>query len=178
VRVQRLRLQTLCLTDGPRRRVVAPRSRTAGRSRGATGRDPCVDADGKACTLQGRFHGQAVNAGRTALWCRGGPANSPSSDKTGNQIGVTAELPFVAELLKGPRRLGEGRSATEAAAGTVARAIGDAKKQFTEQIKKLEDKKKEDRTKTRSRQLDQFKSWSNSTTRWKRNSRSGRSMTC
>lgn len=155
-----LKLQTLCLdSTGRVVGLVATPKPFGGPVRGATAEVHVFDPDGKPVhTFKVDFHGQAVNAGADGTVFVSGDGKLARFDKAGKQIGTTAELPHVADLLKNTDELKKkAEEQLKREKEQFAKAIGDAKKQFSDQIKKLEEKKKEDRTKTEERQLDQFK---------------------
>ena len=155
-----LRLQTLCLDSmGRVVGLVATPKPFGGPVKGAAAEVQVFDADGKPLhDFKVDFHGMAVNAGPDGSVFVAGDGKIAKFDKDGKQVGKTAELPFVAELLKDTDALkAKAEAQLKREKEQFAQSIGDAKKQFTEQIKKLEEKKKEDRTKAEERQIDQFK---------------------
>jgi flagellar motor protein MotB len=155
-----LRLQTLCLDSmGRVVGLVATPKPFGGPVKGATAEVHVFDAAGKPLhNFKVDFHGQAVNAGPDGSVFVAGDGKLARFDKSGKQIGTSTELPFVADLLKdtdGLKKKAEEQLKREKE--QFAQSIGAAKKQFADQIKKLEDKKKEDRTKAEERQLQQAK---------------------
>lgn len=154
------KLQTICLNaDGRVVGLVAAPKPYGAPVKGATAEVHLFTADGKPVknwTVD--FHGQSINCGPDGTIYVAGDGKVAKFDKDGTPVGGAVTLPHVASLLKdteGMRKKAEDQLKREKE--SYAKAIGNARKQFSEKLKELEAKKAEDRTKTEARQIDQFK---------------------
>ncbi|MBN9118873.1 MAG: hypothetical protein J0I06_06900 [Planctomycetes bacterium] len=156
-----LTLQTLCL-DGKGRVVglVAPPKPYGPPTKGATAEVHLFDADGKPVKKWTvNFHATAVNCGPDGAIYVAGDAKLAKFDADGKAIGETAEMPHVAAALKdadGLKKRAEAQLKREKE--QMVQVYANARKQIAEQLKKIEDKKPEDRSKTETRQMEQLKS--------------------
>jgi hypothetical protein len=153
-------LQTLCLdADGRVLAVVAPPRGYGAPVKNATAEVHVYSPDGKPVTTwKVPFHAHAINAGPDGTVYVAGDAKVARFDKAGKPLGEPVELAHVAELLKDKdalRKTAEARLKKEKEQNEAS--MKEIKKQFADRIKKLEEKKAEDRTKTESRQLEQYK---------------------
>jgi hypothetical protein len=156
-----LTLQTLCIDSKDRVvALVAPPKPYGAPTKGATAEIHLYDADGKQVKKWTvNFHATAVNCGPDGSIYVAGDAKIAKFDADGKQVGETAELPHVAAIMKdkdGLKTKAEAQLKKEKE--QMAQVYANARKQIAEQIKKIEDKKPEDRSKTEERQLEQFKS--------------------
>lgn len=153
-------LQTLCL-DGKGRVVglVAPPKPYGAPVKGATAEVHLFDADGKPVkSWKVDFHATAVNVGPDGAIYVAGDSKIAKFDADGKQVGATAELPHVAAVMtdkEGLKTKAEAQLKREKE--QMVQVYANARKSVAEQIKKIEDKKPEDRSKTEERQLEQFK---------------------
>lgn len=156
-----LTLQTLCL-DGKGRVVglVAPPKPFGAPIKGATAEIHLFDADGKPVKNWAvDFHATAVNCGPDGTIYVAGDGKLARFDAEGKELGQPVEMPHITTILKdqaGLRAKAEKQLKQEKE--QMAKVYGDARKQIADQLKKIEDKKAEDRTKTEERQIEQFKS--------------------
>lgn len=105
------------------------------------------------------FHVTAINCGADGTIYVAGDSKLAQFDKDGKQVGETAALPHLAEALKDADALKKRAEVQlKKEKEQMAQVYGNARKQMAEQLKKIEDKKAEDRTKTEVRQMEQFKS--------------------
>ncbi|MBY0459283.1 MAG: hypothetical protein K2V38_18290, partial [Gemmataceae bacterium] len=156
-----LRLQTLCLdTKGRVVGLVAPPKPFGPPTKGATAEIHLFEADGKAIkSWKVDFHASAVNCGPDGHIYVAGDGKLAKFDADGKQVGATAEMPHVAAMLNDKDALkARAEKQLKKEKEQMVQIYGEARKQFAEQIKTLEDKKPEDRTKAEVRQLEQFKS--------------------
>jgi hypothetical protein len=153
-------LQTLCL-DGKGRVVglVAPPKPFGAPTKGATAEVHLFGADGKPVkSWKVNFHATAVNCGPDGAIYVAGDAKLAKFEADGKQIGEIADLPHLAELLKDTDALKKRAEAQlKREKEQMAQVYGNARKQIAEQLKALEAKKPEDRSKTEQRQMEQFK---------------------
>ncbi len=158
---QGMTLQTLCL-DGNGRVVglVAPPKPYGAPVKGATAEIHLFDADGKPVKKWNvPFHATAVNCSTDGAIYVAGDGKIAKFDKDGKQIGETAELPHLTEILKDADGLKKRATVhLKKEKEQMVEAYSNARKGIAEQLKSIEDKKKEDRTKTEERQIEQFKS--------------------
>lgn len=156
-----LTLQTICL-DGKGRVVglVAPPKPYGPPVKGATAEVHVFDADGKPVkNWKVDFHATAVNAGPDGYIYVAGDAKIAKFDSDGKQVGETAELPHVAAIMKDKEGLkAKAEAQLKREKEQMVQVYANARKSVAEQIKQIEDKKPEDRSKTEERQLEQFKS--------------------
>jgi hypothetical protein len=156
-----LTLQTICLdANGRVVGLVAPPKPYGAPVKGATAEVHIFDADGKPVkNWKVDFHATAVNAGPDGFIYVAGDAKIAKFDAEGKQVGQTAELPHVAAIMKDKEGL---KSRAEAQLKKekeqMVQAYANARTSVAGQIKQIEDKKPEDRSKTEERQLEQFKS--------------------
>ncbi len=154
-------LQTICL-DGKGRVVglVAPPKPYGPAVMGATAEVHLFDADGKPVkkwTVP--FHATAVNCGPDETIYVAGDGKIAKFDGAGKQIGETAELPHLAAILKDTEGLkAKAEVQLKKEKEQMVQVYGNARKQIAEQLKAIEDKKPEDRSKTEQRQVEQLKS--------------------
>jgi hypothetical protein len=153
-------LQTLC-TDAEGRvlGLVAAAKPYNAPLKGATAEVHVFAPDGKPLTTyKVPFHGHSINCAPDGTVYVAGDGRVAKFDRDGKMIGEPAELPHVAAMLKDKDELKKRAEAQLKRENEMyTQMISDSKKQFAEQIKRLEEKKAEDRTKTEARQLDQFK---------------------
>lgn len=153
-------LQTLCLgADGRVLALVAPPRGYGAPTKGATGEVHVYSPDGKPVkTWKIPFHAHSINVGPDGTVYVGGDAKVIRFDKDGKALGDTVELPHIADLLKDKDAMRKKAEATlTKEKEQMAKSLGEAKKQFQEKVKKIEEKKLEDRSKTEARQLTQYK---------------------
>ncbi len=154
-------LQTICL-DGKGRVVglVAPPKPYGPAVKGATAEVHLFDANGEPVkTWKVPFHATAVNSGPDGSVYVAGDGKLAKFDADGKQVGETAELPHLATILKDTEGLkAQAEAQLKKETEQMVQVYGNAKKSIAEQLKKIEDKKPEDRTKTEERQVEQFKS--------------------
>ncbi|MFO0822895.1 MAG: hypothetical protein U0792_07215 [Gemmataceae bacterium] len=153
-------LQTLCLdTQGRVIGLVAPPKPFGAPMKGATSEIHVIDADGKPVkNWKLDFHATAVNCGPDGTIFAAGDSKLARFDKDGKQVGEIVELPHLAAVLKdqeGLKKKAEAQLKREKE--QMATIYANARKQIADQLKAIEDKKPEDRTKTETRQIDQFK---------------------
>jgi hypothetical protein len=153
-------LQTICLNaDGRVVGLVAPAKPFGAPIKGATGQIFLFDASGKPVkNWELDFHGQSINCGPDGTIYVGGDGKLARFDKDGKQIGTTTELPHISALFKdqeGLRKKAEQQLKEEKE--RMGAAYANARKSISEQLKKLEEKKTEDLTKTEVRQIEQYK---------------------
>lgn len=153
-------IQTLCL-DGKGRVVglVAPPKPYGAPTKGSTAEIHLFDADGKPIKKWAvNFHATAVNCGPDGSIYVAGDAKIAKFDADSKQIGETTELPHVTAILKDKEGLKtKAEAQLKKEKEQMAQIYSNARKQLTEQLKKIEDKKPEDRSKTEERQIEQFK---------------------
>ena len=153
-----LTLQTLCLdSKGRVVGLVAPPKPYGAPVKGATAEIHLFDADGKPVkNWKVDFHATAVNAASDGIYVAG-DGKLAKFDADGKQIGATAELPHLTAILKdsdGLKTKAEAQLKREKE--QMVQIYANARKNIAEQLKKIEDKKPEDRSKTEERQLEQF----------------------
>ncbi|MBA4187398.1 MAG: hypothetical protein C0467_05195 [Planctomycetaceae bacterium] len=153
-------LQTLCLdTQGRVIGLVAPPKPFGAPTKGATAEIHVFDADGKPVkNWKVAFHATAVNSGPDGTIYVAGDSKLARFDKDGKLVGEVVELPHLAAALKdqdGLKKKAEAQLKQEK--DQMAAVYANARKQITEQLKAIEDKQPEDRTKTEVRQIEQFK---------------------
>lgn len=155
-----LMLQTICL-DGKGRVValVAPPKPYGAPMKGQTAEVHLFDADGKAVKKwKVEFHATAVNVGPDGNIYVAGDSKIAKFDADGKQVGETADLPHVAAIMKDTEGLkAKAEVQLKKEKEQMAQVYANARKNIAEQLKKIEDKKPEDRTKTEERQIEQFK---------------------
>jgi hypothetical protein len=153
-------LQTLCL-DGKGRVVglVAPPKPFGAPMKGASAEVHLFDADGKPVkNWKVDFHATAVNCGADGSIYVAGDGKLAKFDADGKLVGEITELPHVAAILKDKEALKtKAEAQLKKEKEQMVQVYGNARKQLTEQLKKIEDKKPEERTKTEERQIAQFK---------------------
>lgn len=154
-------LQTLCTdTDGRILGLVAQAKPYNAPLKGATAEVHVFAPDGKPVTsYKVPFHGHSINCAPDGTVYVAGDGKVARFDKDGKMLGEPAELPHVTQILENKDELRKQAEAQLKRENEMyARSITEGKKQFAEQVKTLEAKKAEDRTKTEARQLEQFKS--------------------
>ena len=154
-------LQTICLdSKGRVVGLVAPPKPYGAPPKGQTAEIHLFDADGKPVkNWKVPFHATAVNCGPDGTIYVAGDSKLAKFDTDGKQVGETVELPHLAAILKDADALKKKAAVQlEKEKEQMVQAYANAKKSMTEQLKKLEEKKEEDRTKTDVRQIEQFKS--------------------
>ncbi|MBP3956940.1 hypothetical protein J8F10_16840 [Gemmata sp. G18] len=154
-------LQTICLdSKGRVVGLVAPPKPYGAPPKGQTAEIHLFDADGKPVkNWKVPFHATAVNCGPDGTIYVAGDSKLAKFDADGKQVGETVELPHLAAILKDADALKKKAAVQlEKEKEQMVQAYANAKKSMTEQLKKLEEKKEEDRTKTDVRQIEQFKS--------------------
>ncbi|AMV30206.1 hypothetical protein VT84_37790 [Gemmata sp. SH-PL17] len=154
-------LQTICLdSKGRVVGLVAPPKPYGAPPKGQTAEIHLFDADGKpAKNWKVPFHATAVNCGPDGMIYVAGDSKLAKFDADGKQVGETVELPHLAAILKDADALKKKADVQlKKEKEQMVQAYANAKKSITEQLKKLEEKKEEDRTKTEVRQIEQFKS--------------------
>ncbi|MDY3563471.1 hypothetical protein R5W23_005082 [Gemmata sp. JC673] len=155
-----LTLQTICL-DGKGHVValVAPPKPYGPPAKGATAEIHVFGAGGKpVANWKVPFHATAVNCGPDDAIYVAGDAKIAKFDAAGKQLGETAELPHVAAAVKDKEALkARAEAQLKKEKEQMAQAYGDARKSIAEQLKRIEDKKAEERSKTEVRQIEQFK---------------------
>jgi hypothetical protein len=154
-------LQTICLdTQGRVIGLVAPPKPFGAPTKGATAEIHVFDADGKPVkNWKVNFHATAVNCGPDGTIYVAGDSKLAKFDTEGKSIGEIGELPHVAIAFKdqeGLKKKAEVQLKREEE--QMVEIYGNARKQIADQLKAIEDKKAEDRTKTEERQIEQFKS--------------------
>lgn len=154
-------LQTICL-DGDGRVVglVGPAKPFGAPTKGQTAELHLFAADGKPLKKWALdFHATAINVGPDGTIYAAGDSKIAAFDRAGKPVGTVAELPHLAEATKNTAALKEKAEAQlKREKEQMVQVYGNARKQIQEQLKKIEDKKEEDRTKTEIRQMEQFKS--------------------
>jgi hypothetical protein len=153
-------LQTLCLDkDGRVIGLVAPPKPYTAPKAGGTSEIRVFDADGKPVkSWKLDFHATAINCGPDGSIYVAGDSKIAKFDKDGKLIGQPAELPHLAAILKDADALKKKAEVQlKADKERMAAVYANARKSITEQLKKIEDKNAEDRTKTEERQIEQYK---------------------
>ena len=154
-------LQTLCLgADGKVFALVAPPRGFSAPAKGATGEVKVYSADGKLeASWKLDFAAHSLNAGPDGTVYVAGDARVARFGKDGKAVGAPAELSYITDLLKDKDALrAKAEVSLKREKELMAKSMADAKKQFAEQVAKLEAKAEADRTKTEQRQLSQYKS--------------------
>jgi hypothetical protein len=155
-----LTLQTLCLdSKGRVVGLVAPPKPYGAPMKGATAEIHLYDADGKlAKKWTVNFHATAVNVGPDGSIYVAGDGKLAKFDADGKQVGETGELPHLTAIMKDKDGLkAKAEVQLKKEKEQMAQIYANARKSIAEQLKKIEDKKPEDRTKTEERQIEQFK---------------------
>jgi hypothetical protein len=155
-----LTLQTLCLdAQGRVVGLVAPPKPFGAPLKGATAEVHVFDADGKPVrNWKVDFHATAVNCGPDGTIYVAGDSKLARFDKDGKPVGEVVELPHLAAALKdqdGLKQRAEAQLKREKE--QLTEVYAKARKQIAEQLKAIEDKAPEERTKTETRQIEQFK---------------------
>jgi len=153
-------LQTLCLAaDGKVLALVAPPRGYTAPVKNVSSEVQVYSPDGKLLTSwKLGFHAHSINAGPDGTVYVAGDARVARFGKDGKAIGEPAELAHVTTLLKDKDALrAKAEVSLKREKEQMAKSMGEAKKQFTEQVKRLEAKAEADRTKTEQRQLTQYK---------------------
>jgi hypothetical protein len=153
-------LQTICLDkEGRVVGLVAPPKPFGAPPKGQTSEVRLFDKDGKEVKkIALDFHATAINVGPDGTIYAAGDSKIAAFDKDGKPVGKVAELPHLTEITKNAAALKEKAEAQlKREKEQMVQAYGNARKQIQEQLKKIEDKKEEDRTKTEIRQITQFK---------------------
>lgn len=157
-----LKLQTISLDS--KGRVIAlvapPKLYTAVAESKATAEIHVFDSDGKPVkSWKVPFHATAVNCGPDGAIYVAGNGKLAKFDKDGKQVGETGELPHLAAILKDIKGIKEKAEVQlKKEKEQMVQAYANARKSIAEQLKKIEDKKPEERTKTEEKQIEQFKS--------------------
>ncbi|HEY1191408.1 MAG TPA: hypothetical protein VGE74_27485 [Gemmata sp.] len=155
-----LTLQTICLdSKGRVVGLVAPPKPYGAPTKGATAEIHLFGADGKAVRKWAvPFHATAVNCGPDGTIYVAGDSKIAVFDADGKQVGETAELPHVAAALKNKDAMrAKAEAQLKKEKEQMTQIYANARKQIAEQLKAIEDKKPEDRSKTEVRQMEQFK---------------------
>ncbi len=155
-----LRLQTISLdAKGRVIGLVAPPKPFGAPTKGQTAEVHVFDADGKPVkSWKVPFHATAVNCGPDGSIYVAGDSKIARFDADGKQVGETTELPHLAAILKDTAGLkAKAELQLKKEKEQMVQIYGNARKQMTEQLKKIEDKKPEDRSKTEEKQIEQFK---------------------
>jgi hypothetical protein len=104
------------------------------------------------------FHATAVNVGPDGTIYVAGEGKLAAFDPDGKPVGETAELPHLVEALKDADALKKRAEVQlKKEKEQMAEVYANARKQIAEKLKAIEDKKPEDRSKTETRQMEQFK---------------------
>ena len=153
-------LQTLCIdTSGRVLGLVAPPRGYGAAVKGGTAEVHVFSPDGKPVTTwKIPFHAHSINAGPDGTVYVAGDAKVARFDRDGKSLGDPVELPHIADLLKDEKALrAKAEVALKREKEQMAESLKEAKKEFAERVKKLEEKPEADRTKTEKRQLTQYK---------------------
>lgn len=153
-------LQTLCLDAGGNvLALVAPPRYFNAVDKAATSRVRKYDPDGKPLgAWDVPFHAHSLNVAPDGTVYVAGDGRVARFDKAGAAVGEPVELPFVATLLKDKAALRKKAEATlKSQKEQIARSMKEAKKQFEDQVAKIEAKPEADRSKSEKRQLQQAK---------------------
>lgn len=154
-------LQTLAVSGDNRiLALVAPPRGYGAPTKDGWGEIHVYDLEGKLHAVWPiSFHAHAVNAAADGTVYVAGDGKVARFGKDGQMIGEPVELPHVTELFKDKDALRKSAEATlKKEKEQMAESIKNARKQFESQIKKIEEIKEEERTKSQTRQLEQAKS--------------------
>lgn len=153
-------LQTLAVDQNGRVVALVAKARGYGAPvPGATGEVHVFAPDGKPVkNWRVPFHAHSINVGPDNTIYVAGDAQVAKFAPDGKPVGDPVELAHVTDLLKDQDAFKTKAAARlEKEKKQMGESMKEAKKQFEERIKKIEDKKEADRTKTEVRQLEQAK---------------------
>ncbi len=155
-----LKLQTICADpDGRVVGLVAPPKPFTAPMKGGTAEIHLFDASGKPIkNWKVDFHATAINCGPDGTIYVAGDSKLAAFDKTGKLVGAVVELPHLAATFKDQEGLkAKAEAQLKADKERMVQVYANARKNIAAQVKTIEDKKPEERTKTEERQLEQFK---------------------
>lgn len=155
-----LRLQTLALdAKGRVIALVAPPKPFGAPMKGQTAEVHVFDAAGKPVkSWKVNFHATAVNCAADGSIYLAGDSKIAKFDADGKMIGEAAELPHLTAIMKDAAGIKEKAEAQlKREKEQMVQVYANARKNIAEQLKKIEDKKPEDRSKTEERQIEQYK---------------------
>lgn len=154
-------LQTLTMTaDNRVLALVAPPRGYGVPTKGASAEVQVFDLDGKKVdTWTIGFHAHAVNSAADGTVYVAGDGMVARFDKAGKPVGEPMELPHITELFKDKDALKKkAEEQLKVEKEQQAEMIKSVTKQMEDRIKKIEETRKDERTKAQERQLEQAKS--------------------